>query len=69
MLEARALWHHATRCSVGGGLFEEPVYEAAWPLTSQIPLAGTDPCFFPPTQPKPSLSVDGFADTQRKGTD
>lgn len=36
MLEARALWHHATRCSVGGGLFEEPVSEAAWPLASQI---------------------------------
>lgn len=61
MLEARALWHHATRCSVGGGLFEEPVSEAAWPLTSQNPLAKPDPFFFP-TQPKPSLSVDRFAD-------
>lgn len=66
MLEARALWHHATRCSVGGGLFEEPVSEAEWPLTSQIPLAKPDPYFFFfPAQPKPSISVDSFADEQR----
>lgn len=73
MLEARALWHHATRCSVGGGLFEEPVSEEAWPLTSQIPLAKPEPCFYRPTQPKPSFSLDSFADElkkmQRKETD
>lgn len=73
MLEARALWHHATRCSVGGGLFEEPVSEAAWPLTSQIPLAKPDPCS-PPTPLSLSLH---FLQTvlliskemQRKGID
>lgn len=43
VLEARAVWHHATRCSVGGGLFEEPVSEAARPLAGQIPLAKPDP--------------------------
>lgn len=73
VLEARAPWHHATRCSVGGGLFEEPVSEAAWPLTSQIPLAKPDPyffvLFFPPTQPKPSSAADSFADEQKKCTD
>lgn len=30
VLQARAPWHHATWCKVGGGPFEELVFEAAW---------------------------------------
>lgn len=47
MLEASAQWHHATWCSVGGGLFEELVSEAAWPLASQNPLGKLDNDFSP----------------------
>lgn len=52
MLQASAQWHHATRCSVGGGVFEEPVSVAAWPLARQNPLGKPDNAFFRHTHPK-----------------